>query len=63
MSAALPKYVEDHSHWVIQVPIRVGVIIVVTLILRFFLHRMIKNVPLANAYDPLQGLGRRASRR
>jgi len=28
-----------------------------------FLHRMIKNVPLANAYDPLQGLGRRASRR
>jgi DNA-binding MarR family transcriptional regulator len=28
-----------------------------------FLHRMIRNVPLANAYDPLSGVGRRAARR
>jgi DNA-binding MarR family transcriptional regulator len=28
-----------------------------------YLHRMLKNVPLANAYDPLQGLSRRKSAR
>jgi hypothetical protein len=28
-----------------------------------FLNRMIKNLPLANAYDPLSGIGRRAARR
>ncbi len=27
-----------------------------------YLHRMLKNVPLANAYDPLQGLARRKRR-
>jgi DNA-binding MarR family transcriptional regulator len=27
------------------------------------LHRMIKNLPLANAYDPLSGIRRRTSRR
>ncbi len=28
-----------------------------------YLHRMLKNVPLANAYNPLQGLNRRKSAR
>jgi DNA-binding MarR family transcriptional regulator len=28
-----------------------------------YLHRMLKNVPLANAYDPLEGLARRRSAR
>ncbi|HJQ42825.1 MAG TPA: mechanosensitive ion channel domain-containing protein [Jatrophihabitantaceae bacterium] len=44
MSAALPKYVEDHSRWIIEIPVRILVIIVVTLVLRFFLHRLINRL-------------------
>ena len=44
MNAALPKYVQDHSHWVIEVPVRILSIIVVTLILRAILHRLINRL-------------------
>ena len=44
VSAALPKYVEDHSRWIIEIPVRILVIIVVTLVLRFFLHRLINRL-------------------
>jgi moderate conductance mechanosensitive channel len=42
--AELPKYVRDHSRWVIEIPIRILVIIVVALILRAVLHRMISRL-------------------
>jgi moderate conductance mechanosensitive channel len=41
---ALPKYVHDHSKWIIEIPIRILVIIVVALILRGVLHRMINRI-------------------
>ncbi|MDT4935283.1 MAG: moderate conductance mechanosensitive channel [Pseudonocardiales bacterium] len=44
VSLALPKYVEDHSKWIIEIPIRILVIIVVALILRAVLHRMINRI-------------------
>jgi small conductance mechanosensitive channel len=37
----LPDYVEAHSYWVIEVPVRILITIVVCLILRFVLHRVI----------------------
>ena len=37
----LPQYVHDHSRWIIEIPIRILVIIVVCLILRALLHRSI----------------------
>jgi len=37
----LPQYVHDHSRWIIEIPIRILVIIVVSLILRAILHRSI----------------------
>jgi small conductance mechanosensitive channel len=37
----LPQYVHDHSRWIIEIPVRILSIIVVTLILRAILHRMI----------------------
>ncbi len=40
-AAQLPSYVHDHSHWLIQVPIRILVVIVVALILRAIARRMI----------------------
>ncbi|MDQ6851413.1 MAG: mechanosensitive ion channel family protein [Actinomycetota bacterium] len=39
--AKLPSYVSDHSHWLIEVPIRIVVVILVALIVRAVLHRMI----------------------
>jgi small conductance mechanosensitive channel len=42
--AALPRYVRDHSHWVIEVPIRIVIIVVVALVLRAFLHRVINRM-------------------
>jgi small conductance mechanosensitive channel len=39
--AELPQYVRDHSHWLIEVPIRIALIIVVALLIRFVLLRMI----------------------
>jgi len=39
--AELPKYVRDHSRWVIEIPIRIVVIVVVALVLRAVLHRII----------------------
>ncbi|MCU1655931.1 MAG: Small conductance mechanosensitive channel [Pseudonocardiales bacterium] len=41
MSTSLPKYVQDHSRWIIEIPIRIVVIVLVALILRAVLHRMI----------------------
>ncbi len=37
----LPQYVSDHSHWVIEVPIRIAVVILAALIIRAVLFRMI----------------------
>ncbi len=39
--AELPKYVRDHSRWIIEVPIRIVVIVVVAFLLRALIHRMI----------------------
>jgi small conductance mechanosensitive channel len=39
--AELPRYVRDHSRWVIEIPVRILVIIVVALVLRAVLHRAI----------------------
>ena len=44
MTAALPKFVHDHSKWVIEIPIRILVIIIVGLVLRAVLHRLINRV-------------------
>jgi small conductance mechanosensitive channel len=38
---ALPDYVERHSHWIIEVPVRIVVIIVVSWLVRLVLHRLI----------------------
>jgi small conductance mechanosensitive channel len=40
----LPHYVHQHSHWIIEVPVRIIVIIVVAVILRAFLHRVINRL-------------------
>lgn len=39
--AALPQYVEDHSRWIIEIPVRIVVIIAVALLARILLHRLI----------------------
>jgi moderate conductance mechanosensitive channel len=39
--AELPQYVRDHSRWIIEIPIRIVVIILVALIIRALLHRTI----------------------
>jgi small-conductance mechanosensitive channel len=39
--AELPQYVRDHSKWIIEIPVRILIIILVALIVRFVLHRMI----------------------
>jgi small conductance mechanosensitive channel len=39
--AQLPQYVRAHSHWLIEVPIRIALVIVVALLIRFVLLRMI----------------------
>ncbi|MEO8888911.1 MAG: mechanosensitive ion channel domain-containing protein [Jatrophihabitantaceae bacterium] len=39
--AELPEYVRAHSRWIIEIPIRILVIILVTLIVRALLHRTI----------------------
>jgi small conductance mechanosensitive channel len=39
--AELPQYVREHSRWIIEIPIRIIVIIVVSLIIRALLHRAI----------------------
>jgi small-conductance mechanosensitive channel len=43
-AAELPRYVHDHSHWIIEVPIRVVAIVVVALVLRALLHRTINRI-------------------
>ena len=42
--AELPRYVRDHSRWVIEIPVRILVIIVVALVLRVLLHRAISRM-------------------
>jgi moderate conductance mechanosensitive channel len=42
--AELPRYVRDHSRWVIEIPVRILVIIVVALVLRALLHRAISRM-------------------
>ena len=37
----LPQYVHDHSKWIIEIPIRVLVIILISLLVRALLHRSI----------------------
>lgn len=37
----LPKFVQDHKQWVIQIPLRILVIVVLALIIRALLRRMI----------------------
>jgi small-conductance mechanosensitive channel len=44
VSQALPKYVQDHSKWIIEIPVRIVVIVVVALIIRAILHRMIRRI-------------------
>jgi moderate conductance mechanosensitive channel len=39
--AKLPKFLDDHSKWLIEIPARIVGIIVVTLVLRAVLHRII----------------------
>jgi small conductance mechanosensitive channel len=40
----LPKFVQDHQDWVIEIPIRVAVIILAAIILRAVLHRAINKL-------------------
>jgi moderate conductance mechanosensitive channel len=42
--AELPRYVRDHSRWVIEIPVRILIIIVVALVLRALLHRAISRM-------------------
>ncbi|HEY3736696.1 MAG TPA: mechanosensitive ion channel domain-containing protein [Jatrophihabitans sp.] len=44
MFYARSDYVRDHSKWIIEIPVRIAVIIVVALLLRFFLHRFINRL-------------------
>ncbi|HEV7192128.1 MAG TPA: mechanosensitive ion channel domain-containing protein [Jatrophihabitantaceae bacterium] len=44
MTSALPQYVHDHSKWIIEIPVRIGVIILVGLVLRAVLHRLINRI-------------------
>jgi small-conductance mechanosensitive channel len=44
VTTALPKYVHDHSKWIIEIPIRIIVIIVVALVVRAILHRVINRI-------------------
>ncbi len=41
---SLPKYVQDHSKVIIEIPLRILVIVLVALLLRLILHRMISRV-------------------
>ena len=43
-AAKLPKYVHDHSRWLIEIPIRIVVIVVVSLVIRTLLHRVINRL-------------------
>jgi small conductance mechanosensitive channel len=53
-AAKLPKYIHDHSKWIIEIPIRVLVIIVVSLVFRAILHKMIDRAvrPMQNGSVP-----------
>ncbi|HEY2167535.1 MAG TPA: mechanosensitive ion channel domain-containing protein [Jatrophihabitantaceae bacterium] len=44
MTEGLPRYVHDHSRWIIEIPIRIVVIILVSLLLRALLHRTINRI-------------------
>ena len=44
MSQGLPKYVHDHSKWIIEIPVRIVVIVVVALLLRALVHRVINRI-------------------
>jgi hypothetical protein len=39
--AKLPKFLDDHSRWLIEIPARILAIIVVTFLLRAIIHRII----------------------
>jgi len=43
-TVTLPKFVQDHQDWVIEIPIRVAVIILAAIILRAVLHRAINKL-------------------
>jgi small conductance mechanosensitive channel len=65
-AARLPPYVRQHSHWIIEVPVRILVIIVATVVLRAVLHRLINRLvrPAAIAGVRVSGVAveRRAAR-
>jgi small-conductance mechanosensitive channel len=44
VSQGLPRYVHDHSKWIIEIPIRIVVIVLVALLLRALLRRMINRI-------------------
>ena len=48
--AELPRYVREHSRWIIEIPVRILIIIVVSLIVRAIAHRAIKRLvrPMAS---------------
>jgi len=43
-AATLPRYIHDHSRWLIEIPVRIVAIIVVSLVLRALLHRAINRL-------------------
>jgi small-conductance mechanosensitive channel len=53
-STSLPQYIEQHSRWVIEIPARILVIVVVSLVVRALLHRMIDRLvrPVENGEVP-----------
>lgn len=55
--AGLPKFVEDHEDWLVVIPIRVLITIVIALIVRWVLHRVIDRM-----VRPVRGGGPRILR-
>jgi small conductance mechanosensitive channel len=39
--SSLPQYIEDHSRWIIEIPARIVIVVLVALVVRAILHRMI----------------------
>jgi small conductance mechanosensitive channel len=52
----LPHYVHQHSKWIIEIPIRILVIIVIALIIRFLLHRSIDRLVRPVAVGEVPGI-------
>jgi moderate conductance mechanosensitive channel len=52
--SSLPEYFEEHSHWLVEVPLRILTIIVIAVILRTLSHRLINRMvrPLRDGEVP-----------